>query len=149
MLLLKGRKIRGNPAHMHRATFRFAPCGLQATALKGRQAKLSAEILGFAFQASNHFFALARVDPFVPPHDGEHCNQCRRAIEQRKCGCAHARHQVPLVIGIALFANLRDQPVDGGVVACKQVQAVLRFEFRSDELLGEMAWEASYIRAAS
>src|SRR5262249_23587934 len=67
-------------------------------------------------QISNHFCTFVGIDPFMPPHHREHRNQCRCAIEQRKCGGADARHEMALVEGIAFFAHLRDEPLDAGVV---------------------------------
>jgi len=52
-------------------------------------------------------------------HHREYRNERRRAINQRKCGCAHAWHQVPLVERITLFADLHDQLFDGSGIVRK------------------------------
>jgi len=46
---------------------------------------------------------------------------------------------VSLVEGITLFADLRDQALDAGEIARKQLQAVVCIERRSDQRLREMA----------
>ena len=57
-------------------------------------------------------------------HHSKYRNQRRRAIDQPKGGCAHSRHQVTLIEGITLFADLHDQAIDGSEVTCKQVRLV-------------------------
>ena len=61
----------------------------------------------------------------MPSHDCEYANQCLSPIKEWKGRCTHARHQMPFVEGIALLANLLDQPVDGSRITANRFKPSL------------------------